>query len=403
MVALLYMDLDRFKLVNDVLGHRVGDALLGQVARRLESCTRRSDILARVGGDEFVLLLSELPDPSGAAAVARKILEALGDSFEVEGHELFVTASIGISVYPVDAEDAAALQKHADHAMYWAKRQGANSFATFGQGIRTASPERLEMETHLRRALERNEMLLNYQPLYEAGAGGLVGVEALLRWKHPELGMVSPATFIPIAEETGLIVPLGSWSLNEACRQRRDWKDAGLPPFRVAVNVSPLQFDQEGFVEDVAAAIRHFGIPPHLLELELTESGIMQDLESSIQRMLRLRELGVRLAIDDFGTGRSSLSYLQRLPLETLKIDQSFVREIRVAADRPPLIQSIITMAHALGLTVVAEGVETPEQMDALVAMGCDVLQGYLLSRPVPPEDVIKGAGSPFRIEALNT
>ncbi len=401
-MGLLYIDLDRFKLVNDVLGHSIGDLLLSQVARRLESCVRRSDILARLGGDEFGLLLAEIHDTSGATNVARKILDSLRDPFQIEGHELFVTGSIGISLFPKDGDNVGTLERNADSAMYRAKRLGADSYVLFDTGISTSSPERLEMETHLRRALERKEMILHYQPQYDARTGEMAGMEALIRWKHPSLGMVSPGTFIPIAEETGLIIPIGAWTLNEACRQQRVWRDSGMRPVRVAVNVSPLQFGQPDLVESVAQALDRNDIPARLLELELTESGIMQDIDRAIRQMYELRNLGVQLAIDDFGTGHSSLSYLQRLPLETLKVDQCFVREVRAAGDRPPLVESIISMGHALGMRLVAEGVETPDQFDALVAMQCDLLQGYLLSKPVSPEEVLRGASSPFRIEALN-
>ncbi len=386
-VALLAIDLDRFGSVNDLLGHRVGDALLEQVARRLESSIRKSDTLARTGGDEFTLVLPALHAAEDARSVALKLRDALGDPFQVHGHELFVTASIGISVYPDDAGDTAALERNATDAMFRAKALGRNTVQAFTAEMNRANKERLEMETSLRKAMERRELYLVYQPQFDLRTGALAGVEALLRWENSSLGKVSPAAFVPLAEEAGLIGAIGNWVLGQACGQRALWGES-LGAVRVAVNVSAMQFARADFAATVAAALEAAGIPAMWLELELTESVIMQDVEQAATKMGNLRELGISISMDDFGTGYSSLSYIQRLPFESVKIDQSFVREIRQAADRPPLVQSIIGMSHALGKRVVAEGVETEAQLRALIDMDCDVGQGFLLGRPAPPDKV---------------
>jgi diguanylate cyclase (GGDEF)-like protein len=387
-VGLLYMDLDRFKLVNDLLGHAAGDALLQQVARRLQGRIRRSDTLARVGGDEFAVLLPQLEGPSGAARVARDLVDVLHAPFHVDDHELFVSASIGLSLYPQDGREAEVLERKAALAMYHAKNHGKNNFQCFAEEMRPASPERLELELHLRRALERGELSLHYQPQVELESSSLAGVEALLRWNHNSMGMISPATFVPIAEETGIIVPIGAWVVERACLQARAWQSAGRGPAKVAVNVSPLQFDQRDFVEGVARTVARTGLEPHRLELELTESLVMRDIDEAARRMDRIRALGARISIDDFGMGHSSLSYLQRLPIDTLKIDRGFVREIKAASDRPPLVQAIIALAHGLEKQVIAEGVETGPQAEALRAMGCDQAQGFYFGGALAPEDL---------------
>ncbi len=386
-VALLAIDLDRFGAVNDLLGHRVGDALLEQVARRLESSIRKSDTLARTGGDEFTLVLPALQAAEDARGVALKLRDALGDPFQVHGHELFVTASIGISVYPDDAGDTTALERNASDAMFRAKALGRNNVQAFTAEMNRANKERLEMETSLHKAVERRELYLAYQPQFDLRTGALAGMEALLRWDDPALGKVSPAAFVPLAEETGLIGAIGTWVLGQACRQRALWGEA-LGAVRVAVNVSALQFARADFAANVAGALEAACIPAMWLELELTENVIMQDVEQAASKMAHLRQLGISVSMDDFGTGYSSLSYIQRLPFESVKIDQSFVREIRQATDRPPLVQSIIGMAHALGKRVVAEGIETEAQLRALIDMDCDVGQGFLLGRPAPPDKV---------------
>ncbi len=383
-VGLLHINLDRFRVVNSVLGHKIGDGLLRQIAARLGACMRKSDTLARAGGDEFVALLAGVETPEEARGVAQKLLDALQDPFCIEGHEVFVTASVGVGLYPWNTADAALLERNAHLAMRRAKRSGGNAVTVYDDSMQSAAPERLEIEAHLRRALDNGEFSLHFQPQIDLADGRVCGAEALLRWKHPHLGMVSPATFIPIAEETGLIIPVGAWAIREACRQARRWRDQGLPPLRVAVNVSPLQFERGDFVELVEQALAETAVDPTRMELELTENMVMSDVERSLQKMRVLRSLGLGLALDDFGTGHSSLAYLQRLPVDKLKVDQSFVREIRSLDDRPALVCSVLTLAHALGLCSIAEGIETAAQLQALVALDCQLGQGYLLSKPLP-------------------
>jgi len=385
--AVLFIDLDRFKQINDTLGHSVGDALLRQVSDRFEGCIRKHDILARMGGDEFTLVLSELKDPQDALRVAQKLLDALKAPFHVGAYELFVTASVGISVYPRDGKDAVALQRNADNAMYRAKYRGRNSCQFFTPDLGAAALERLEIETALRRAIVHGELALSYQPQAEL-SGKLAGLEALLVWNHPKLGTIPPLQFIPIAEESGLIVPLGSWVLTEACRQNSAWGRRGYQVVKVAVNVSPMQFARADFVEMVAQALAQSGLHPSLLELELTESVVMRDVEESARQMERLRALGVSISIDDFGTGYSSLSYLRRLPIDTLKIDRSFLKELESDDTTLPLVQAIISVAHSLRLTVVAEGVENKKQLDALRSVGCDKIQGFFVSGPLSVQDI---------------
>ena len=384
-LAVLFIDLDRFKQINDTLGHDVGDALLQQVARKLESCLRKTDTLARMGGDEFTVLLTELRDPQYALTVAQKLLDCLREPFHVSGYELFVTASIGISAYPRDGRDAATLQRNADSAMYRAKSLGRNNFQSFLPEISAMALESLEIENALRRALEHDEFQLRYQQQTDLD-GGLAGLEALLVWNHPKLGLIPPAQFIPVAEECGLIIPIGGWVLREACRQRAIWQRQTRSDFRVAVNVSVVQFTRKGFVESVAEVLKETGLDPSLLELELTESVIMRDVQESVRQMERLRALGVGLAIDDFGTGYSSLSYLRLLPINTLKIDRSFLREVDSDPNTMPLVRAIVALAHSLRLCVIAEGVESRRQLDALRTVGCDRVQGYLIGEPVAPD-----------------
>lgn len=382
-LAVLFIDLDRFKQINDTLGHALGDQVLQRVARRLEGCLRKGDFLARMGGDEFTVLLTELADSRDALRVAEKLLAAFEEPFQIEGHELFLTSSIGISLYPRDGKDAVTLRRKADTAMYRAKNRGKNSCEFFAPEFGVAALERLEIENSLRRALDNQELHLYYQPQVDVG-GMLAGFEALLAWHHPTLGLTSPAQFIPVAEESGMIVQIGSWVLAETCRQGAVWQHSGCPRVRVAVNVSATQFSRTDFTETVAEALSVSGLDPSLLELELTEGVVVRDLEESIHQMERLRALGVGLSIDDFGTGYSSLSYLRRLPIDALKIDRSFLQEI----DREPhtisLVKAIVALAHGLRLTVVAEGVENQGQLEALRNVGCDLFQGYLLGEPVP-------------------
>ncbi len=378
-LALLGIDLDRFKQVNDTLGHSLGDRLLRIVAKKLENAVRPGDLIARMGGDEFTIIATDLTDPRHVSQVADRLLAVMREPIEVDGYELFVTGSIGISTFPQDGTDAATLQRSADIAMYRAKALGRNAFQTFTAELNAAAAERLALETLLRRALENQEIDVHFQPEVSFSRG-LVGFEALIRWNHPRLGSVPPSKFIPVAEESGLVVPLGTWVLREACRQLAAWGRlaAGL---RMAVNVSPVQFVQADLVEMVASAVQESGVEPHRLELELTESMVMRDYESSSQKLTQLRQLGVSIAIDDFGTGYSSLSHLHRLPIDTLKIDQSFVRELRPVGGSRPLVDAVVALARSLDLSVVAEGVETPEQLSMLATAGCERVQGYLLGR----------------------
>jgi len=382
-LAVLFIDLDRFKQINDTLGHALGDQVLQRVAHRLEGCLRKSDFLARMGGDEFTVLLAELADSRDALRVAEKLLASFEEPFQIEGHDLFLTCSVGISLFPRDGKDAVTLQRKADTAMYRAKNRGKNSCEFFAPEFGVAALERLEIENSLRRALDNQELHLYYQPQVDAG-GKLAGFEALLAWHHPKLGMTSPAQFIPVAEESGMIVPIGSWVLAEACRQGAVWQHSGCPRVRVAVNVSATQFSRVDFIDTVTEALSVSGLDPSLLELELTEGVVVRDLEESIRQMERVRALGVGISIDDFGTGYSSLSYLRRLPIDALKIDQSFLQEIDREPNTIPLVKAIVALAHGLHLTVVAEGVENQGQLEALRNVGCDLFQGYLLGEPVP-------------------
>ncbi len=391
---MLFIDLDRFKQINDTLGHAAGDALLQQVARRLEGCIRRTDTLARMGGDEFTVLLTELHDQQYVLTVAQKLLDALQAPFQIDTFELFVTASIGVGVYPRDGKDAATLQRNADSAMYCAKINGKNNFQVFAPEINATALESLELENALRRALENGEFQLRYQPQISID-GGLTGLEALLVWNHPKLGIISPRQFIPVAEECGLIVPIGSWVLKQACTQAAAWRRAGFPPVKVAVNVSVIQFMRAGFAEAVAAILKETGFEAASLELELTEGVVMDNVEESNRQMRLLRALGVSLALDDFGTGYSSLSYLRNLPIDTLKIDQSFLEGLESAPNAMPLLKAIVVLAHSLNLCVVAEGVETVTQLEALRLVGCDRVQGYLTCEPLPADGVTRVLSDP--------
>jgi diguanylate cyclase (GGDEF)-like protein/PAS domain S-box-containing protein len=385
-IALLFLDLDGFKHINDSLGHSVGDELLKSVAARLLECVRRADTVSRQGGDEFVVLVPQIDKAEDIPILATRMLRAVVDLHSLDNHELQVTASIGVSIYPDDALDAATLIKNADTAMYQAKENGRQCYRFFTPAMNVRAVERQSIEEGLRRALERNQFTLHYQPKIDLRTGAITGAEALLRWTHPTRGSVPPAEFIPVAEDCGLIVPIGAWVLREACRQTRAWVEAGLPLATIAVNISALEFRDENFLENLFAVLGETGLDPRSLELELTEAVLMKHAESAESILQTLRERGIQGAIDDFGTGYSSLSYLRRFPVDELKIDQSFVRRIATHAGDTPIVTAILAMARSLKLRVVAEGVETPAELAFLRAHQCDEAQGYYFSRPVPPD-----------------
>jgi diguanylate cyclase (GGDEF)-like protein/PAS domain S-box-containing protein len=392
-LALVFIDLDRFKQINDTLGHEIGDLVLQQVGHRLQNCMRPGDILARMGGDEFTAILTGCDTEEAAAGYARELMTSLRMPCRVNGRELFVTGSLGISLFPRDGLDAVTLLRNADSAMYTAKNRSKNELHFFTPASSEGASKRLELETCLRRALERHEFQMYYQPQVDLN-GRLASLEALLVWDTPELGRVSPSEFIPIAEETGMILPIGEWVLGHACNQIAAWRASGLATVPLAVNVSALQFAQPGFVITVADALSRAGIPSGSLELELTESLIMQDVLASANRMRELRDIGVKIAIDDFGTGYSSLSYLRRLPADSLKIDQSFLQESEYGPATLALIKSIVVLAHNIGLSVTAEGIETAEQLQLIRLAGCDRAQGHLFGAGLPPhaaEELLRG------------
>lgn len=384
-VAVLFLDLDRFKNVNDTLGHDIGDRLLVAVAQRLRRSVRNADCVARLGGDEFTVVLAELVTPYAAVSAAQNICRALATSFHIEGHDIFVTASVGISLYPNDATDVGTLLKHADTAMYRAKKIGSG-FQFFEASMEHSISEHVRMENDLRRAIERNELEVFYQPQARVTDGRIIGAEALLRWRHPTRGMVSPMEFIPLAEETGLINSIGEWVLRTACAQLQSWLQVGLPPIRIAVNLSVKQLLKKNFADTVEQALADTGLSPSLLELEITESTLMENAQDTLEALHRLRSLGVRLSIDDFGTGYSSLSYLKRFSVDIIKIDRSFVRDVPHDADDASIVTGIIALAHSLRLDVVAEGVEREAQLHFLKEQACDLMQGYSLSPPIPAE-----------------
>ena len=381
--VVLFLDLDRFKEVNDTLGHSVGDEMLKVMAGRLKGCMRRSDTVSRLGGDEFVLVLSSVAHDEDIATTVQKIQDVLAEPLLLGGQELFCTCSIGIAIYPLDGEDEDTLLKNADIAMYMAKDQGRNTYQFFSREMNVKTVERLALEAGMRHALEREEFFLCYQPQVNLGTGRITGMEALLRWRHPDLGLLSPAKFIPLAEESGLIVQIGQWVLRTACARNKAWQDAGFPPLKVAVNLSGHQFRQGNLVEIVEGVLQETGLDPRYLELELTESAIMESPERAANILRRFRERGIGLSIDDFGTGYSSLSHLKHFPLDRLKIAQFFVRDVTTNPDDAAIAQAIIALAHSLKLRVIAEGVEQREQMEFLRGHGCEEMQGHYFSRPV--------------------
>jgi diguanylate cyclase (GGDEF)-like protein/PAS domain S-box-containing protein len=386
MLAAMILDLDRFKIINETLGHSVGDRLLQDVANRLKECLRESDTIARLGGDEFALLLTQIVDGEDASKIAQKILETFEPSFHVEGQELHTTLSIGVALYPRDGEDTQTLLKSADNALNRAKEQGRNTYQLHTSTMSIKAFERLTFETGLRHALEREEFVLYYQPQVNTNTKKIVGMEALLRWRHPNLGVISPMKFIPLAEETGLIIPISEWVLRSACAQSKALQEEGFPPLYVAVNLSARHFKHKDLVSTIARILNETGFNPNHLELEVTESIIMENAETTIATLRELKAMGVCLSIDDFGTGYSSLSYLKRFPIDILKIDQSFVRDISTDADDAAIATAIISLAHSLKLKVIAEGVETEEQLIFLHTHECDRVQGYLFSKPIPVE-----------------
>ncbi len=385
-LALLFLDLDRFKPINDTMGHSVGDALLKAVAGRLSNCVRRTDTVARLGGDEFVILMTGIHRHLDATRAAKAILECFAEPFSCDGHEIFTSLSLGIALYPADGQDPGTLLKSADMAMYVAKDRGRNTYQFYSREMNEAAHERLDLENSLRRALKQQEFFLAYQPQVSLAQGRVTGIEALVRWSNPELGVVPPGRFIPACEEIGLILPLGEWVLRTACTQARAWSDAGFGPLRMAVNLSVMQFRQSDLACTVRGIIQETGIDPAYLELELTESMIMEDAEGTIRTLRELKEMGLRLAIDDFGTGYSSLSYLSSFPIDRIKIAQRFVRDVPTDARNGAIVETIIAIARSLGIEVIAEGVETPRQVEFLRSRGCDDVQGYYFSRPIRDE-----------------
>lgn len=382
-LAVLFLDLDRFKHINDSLGHAVGDQLLQSISQRLVGCVRHSDTISRQGGDEFVVLLSNIKQPENAALSAQKILTALTVPYLIDQLELHVSVSIGISIYPDDGQNAETLIESADTAMYHVKENGRNNYTFFEQEMNVRAVQRHLIEASLRRALERQEFVLYYQPKIDLHSNMIVGVEALIRWQHPERGLVSPSEFVPIAEDCGLILPIGRWVLREACLQAQAWRQAGLQPVTIAVNVSALEFSAADFLKNIRTTLKDTCLEPHYLELELTESVLMADAEFTDSLLHALADLGVKLAIDDFGTGYSSLSYLRQFPINTLKIDQSFVKRMTSSPDDATIVSAVISMGKSLKLRVIAEGVETPEQYAFLLAQHCDEGQGYYFGHPV--------------------
>jgi diguanylate cyclase (GGDEF)-like protein len=401
LVAAFFIDLDHFSRINDTLGHEVGDQLLRHVASRLRSCCREREDevgpaisslapeVARLGGDEFTIIMAGLQDAQDAAKLARRILSSFAHPVRVGSHEIFINASIGIAIYPYDGEDIDTLLMHADTAMYKAKEQGGSSYQTYSKSMTTTALQRLTLENDLRRALDRNEFEVHYQPIVDAYTSTVVGAEALFRWRHPELGLLLPSEFIPIAEENGLIVPMGEWIMENACVQNRAWQDAGLPRIRVSVNLSSRQL-KRSLIDTVSRSLQVSGLEPRYLSLELTESVLVNHHKEGTDALHALRAMGLHLAVDDFGTGYSSFSYLKHFPLDTLKIDRSFIREIAVQPDDAAITTAIIAMGHALGLRVIAEGVETEAHLTLLQKQGCDEIQGYLVGRPVPADRFVE-------------
>jgi len=386
-VAILFIDLDDFKVVNDSLGHNVGDQLLRELGKRLTACVREVDSVSRLGGDEFVIVLTGVTNRDDVIAIAKKVMETLSQPFILEGHEVFVSSSIGIAIFPKDGEDETALLKNADSAMYHAKERGKGNYQFYAAEMNQMALERLSLVNDLHRALERNEFVLHYQPQINLMSGKITGVEALIRWQHPQKGLIPPMKFIPVAEETRMILPIGQWVLRTACAHAVEWHKQGFD-LTVAVNLSTLQVEELRLIELVDITLAETGMNPRFLELELTENILIERPDAIYKIFQQLRERGVRLAIDDFGTGYSSLSYLSKLPIDKLKIDRSFVRDIADDADDRSIVEAIVSMSHSLRLKAIAEGVETREQEEILRRLNCDEVQGYLFSRPLAPDEL---------------
>ncbi len=384
----MFLDLDRFKIVNDTLGHTVGDELLAAVAERLRNSVRASDTVARLGGDEFAVVVSDMTDGSDIAHRAQKIIDTLSSAFSVGGNEVFVTTSIGITLFPNDNGEWSKMVENADVAMYHAKQQGRNNYQFYTAEMNACAYDQLMLETSLRHALERDEFVLYYQPQIDMPSGDIVGVEALIRWNHPELGLVPPNDFIPLLEVTGLIVPVGEWVIRTACRQVRTWLDEGHPPLTMAVNLSARQFREQNLKSNIAAILAETNIPANLLELEITESIVMENVQETVEILRQFKDMGLKVAIDDFGTGASSLSYLKSFPVDTLKISHDFVLNLPADNDDAAIAKAVITLARNMSLGSVAEGVETSEQMDFLRLQQCERMQGYLFSKALPPEQM---------------
>jgi predicted signal transduction protein with EAL and GGDEF domain len=401
-LALLFIDLDNFKRINDTLEHRIGDLLLKGVADRLGSYVRSADTVARqggnalantvarLGGDEFTVLLTEIYSMRDAAKVAQRILATLAEPFRLDGHEVYMTASVGIALYPADGEDIDTLIKNADTAMYHAKEHGKNNFQFYKESMNATALERLKLEGDLRKAIEKEEFILHYQPRVDVECNCIVGTEALIRWNHPVHGIIAPMDFIPLAEETGLILSIGAWVLKTACMQNMNWQQMGChnKPVAVSLNLSGHQFRQINLIGIIEKVLAETNLPPNFLELEITESVIMSNADATITTLNKLKEMGVQLSIDDFGTGYSSFGYLKRFPIDNIKIDRSFIKDITVSSEDATIVKAIIAMAHELKLKVIAEGVETEEQSQLLRGFGCDEMQGFLFSRPVTPEKI---------------
>jgi diguanylate cyclase (GGDEF)-like protein len=403
MLALLYLDLDRFKRINEGVGHTLGDQVLQRVAERLTSTVREADTIARVGGDEFTVLLPKISRVEDAAQVAERILEGLRHPLVLDGSQLHTTTSIGVAFYPNDAEEADTLLRYADIAMYHAKEQGRDNYQFYNPGMKVPIPDPLALESDLRCALERDEFVVYYQPQVDISCQQIVGVEALVRWQHPSRGLMLPADFIPVAEESGLIVPLGEWVLRTACAQAKAWQEAALPAIRLAVNVSARQFQQRDLAEMVDRALKETSLEPHCLQLEITESVVMHDMDFAIATLANLKAMGIQIAIDDFGCGHSSLNYLKRLPIDHVKIDQSFVRDLATDPSDAAIVGSVVAMTRELNLKVVAEGVETEEQLAFLKDRRCDVVQGFLFSKPMPADAVEKMIAPGTRLQLTSS